>query len=167
MRLTLTEDLTELDSASECLARLAKTTVAVGLPEGAPERSRFLLALHERGSPVMRIPPRPVLAPALNAPETRNAMASALAGAAAAAAEGDAAGMDAALRAAGQAGADGIRAYIDAGVSPGNAPVTVNGGWLYNRTAKKSVRVRGKGFDRPLYDTGELYRSFDYEIRTE
>ena len=38
------------------------------------------------------------------------------------------------------------------------------GGWLYNRAAKKAVYVEGKGFDKPLYDTGELYNAFGYEI---
>ena len=68
------------------------------------------------------------------------------------------------LEAAGQAGADGIRAYIDAGIPPPNSPVTVSGGWIWNRKAQKGVHVPGKGFDKPLYDTGELYHAFTFEI---
>ena len=41
----------------------------------------------------------------------------------------------------GQRGADGIREYIDGGIPPPNSPVTLGGGWIYNRVAKKSVHV--------------------------
>ena len=68
------------------------------------------------------------------------------------------------MEAAGKAGADGIRAYIDSNIPPPNSPVTVNGGWIYNRAAHKSVYVPGKGFNKPLFDTGALYDAFDYEI---
>ena len=54
------------------------------------------------------------------------------------------------LEAAGQAGADGIRAYIDAHIPPPNSPATVSGGWIYNRAAKKAVYVKGKGFNKGL-----------------
>ena len=112
----------------------------------------------------MRIPPRPVIAPALARPEVRREMAEALRSAAEAAFAGEEAGVAAGFEAAGRAGADGIRAYIDAGVSPPNAPVTVSGGWVYNRVAKTGVPVEGKGFNKPLYDTGQLYNEFDYDV---
>ena len=69
------------------------------------------------------------------------------------------------LEAAGQAGADGIRAYIDAHIPPPNSSATVNGGWIWNRAAKKAVYVKGKGFTKPLFDTGNLYNAFGYEIK--
>ena len=53
---------------------------------------------------------------------------------------------------------------IDSGISPGNADVTIHGGWMYNRAAKKSVYVSGKGFNKPLFGTGALYDAFGYEI---
>ena len=68
------------------------------------------------------------------------------------------------LEAAGQAGADGIRAYIDSHIPPPNSPATVNGGWIWNRAAKKDVYIKGKGFNKPLFDTGNLYNAFGYEI---
>ena len=74
-------------------------------------------------------------------------------------------GVRAGMERCGQAGADGIRAYIDAGIKPGNSPVTISGGWIYNRVAKTGVPVGGKGFDKPLYETGELYRAFSYEVK--
>ena len=63
-----------------------------------------------------------------------------------------------------EAGVDAIHAYIDAGVPPPNAPITVSGGWMWNRVAHKPFHVSGKGTNRPLYDTGSLYNDFDYEV---
>ena len=114
----------------------------------------------------MRIPARPVIRPALNDAGARTAMTEAMTSAVAAAFAGDEAGTGKAMEAAGQAGVDAIHAYIDAGVPPPNSPVTVSGGWIYNRIAKKGVPVGGKGFDKPLYETGALYNNFDYEIST-
>ena len=123
---------------------------------------QFILAVQEHGSPVMHIPARPVIQPALSRPETRQAMAEAMKSAVRAAWEGK--DPRPALEAAGQAGADGIRAYIDSHIPPPNAPATVEGGWVYNRKARKAVYVPGKGFNKPLYDTGTLYDAFGYEI---
>ena len=59
------------------------------------------------------------------------------------------------------------RKVIAAGIPPANSPVTVSGGWIYNRVAHKSVYVSGKGKNKPLFDTGALYDAFDYEIEGE
>lgn len=77
---------------------------------------------------------------------------------------GDLSGTRAGLEDAGQRGADGIREYIDAGISPPNRPVTLFGGWIYDRTEKKFILVSGKSGSTPMKDTGALYEDFDYEI---
>ena len=82
-----------------------------------------------------------------------------------AAMEGDLSGTRQGLEDAGPRGADGIREYIDAGISPPNSPVTLSGGWIYNRVAKKGVLVEGKAGDKPMLDTGALYNDFDWEIK--
>ena len=146
------------------LKKLAESQVDIGLTSSASGRSRFLLAIHENGCPVMRIPPRPVIGPALNSEKAREEMTAAMGEAIVAALAGDVSGVDEALNRSGEAGVDAIHWYIDAGVPPPNSPVTINGGWIYNRVAKKGVPVGGKGFDKPLYDTGQLYNDFDYEI---
>ena len=110
----------------------------------------------------MHIPARPVIRPALARTETRAAMASAMKDAVRAAWEGEDPREN--LEAAGQAGADGIRAYIDSHIPPPNSPLTVEGGWMYNRKARKAVYVKGKGFNKPLFDTGTLYDAFGYEV---
>ena len=165
--------LTIKDAAEKMRKRIAALqylqthTVDVGLPSSASGHSRFLLGIHEHGSPIMHIPPRPVVQPALAQSDVRSAMSDAMKFGLSAAMEVDMDGTVAALEAAGQAGADGIRTYIDAGVSPGNAPVTVSGGWIYNRVAKVGVPVAGKGFNKPMIRTGELYNSFGYEIKNK
>ena len=148
----------------KCLRYLATHKVDVGLPSSASARSKFLMAIHEHGSPVMHIPARPVIEPGLHQPETQAAMTSAMMESLTAAMAGDEAATKASLEKAGQAGADGIRAYIDSGALPGNSPMTIHGGWFRNPVSKKPVHVEGKGFDKPLVDTGELYDSFTYEV---
>ena len=49
-------------------------------------------------------------------------------------------------------------------VAPPDSPLTVNGGRAYNREAHKAVYVPGKGFNKPLFDTGALCDAFDYGI---
>ena len=123
------------------------------------------MAIHEHGAPGAHIPPRPVIEPALAEENARESMAEGMVDAVSAAMEGDMDATRAGLESAGQAGADAIRAYIDAGVPPPNAPLTVSGGWIRNFSSGKPVHVEGKGFDKPLYDTGALYNDFDYEIK--
>ena len=164
MKLTFTEDTNLEHKRRECLDYLNRTKVDVGLTSSASGRSRFLMALHEHGAPGAHIPARPVIAPALGTEEAREAVSRELLNAVSAANRGSREETEAALEKAGEAGADAIRAYIDAGVPPPNAPLTVSGGWIRNFSSKKPVHVAGKGFNKPLYDTGELYNDFDYEI---
>ena len=164
MKLIIHDDPEEMTDRLRALQNLKSSKVKVGLPAKAGGRLRFILTVQEHGSPIMRIPSRPVIRPALAKPETRSAMAEAMKNAARAAWEGDDGAARASLESAGQAGADGIRAYIDSNIPPPNSPVTINGGWIYNRAAHRSVYVPGKGFNKPLFDTGALYDAFDYEI---
>ena len=164
LSLKFTEDTELLEKRDECLDYLRKHQVDVGLTSTASDRSRFLLGIHTRGSPIMRIPPRPVVQPALSQEGLRAEVADKLTEACEAAMNGDLSGTEQGLKDAGQRGADGIREYIDAGISPPNSPVTLSGGWIYNRVAKKGVMVKGKAGDKPMLDTGGLYNDFDYEI---
>ena len=113
----------------------------------------------------MHIPPRPVVEPALSQEGLRQEMGEFLLQSGEAAFAGDRAGTEAGLEDAGQRGADGIREYIDQGIPPPNAPVTLSGGWVYNRVAKKGVLVKGKSGTTALVDTGQLRDDFDWEIR--
>ena len=162
--LKMTEDTERLEKREVCLAYLRKHKVDVGLTSSASGRSVFLLGIHTRGSPIMHIPPRPVVDPALHREGLRQEMSEILLTSCEAAMEGDLAGTQKGLEDAGQRGADGIREYIDGGIPPPNAPVTLSGGWIYNRVAKKGVLVGGKSGSTPMKDTEQLYNDFDWEI---
>jgi len=165
INLFITEDTEKLEDRLQCLRYLATHTVEVGLTSSASGRSRTLLAIHEHGSPAMHIPARPVVKPALNQASVRAEMGQAMMNACASALDGDQDGVTAALERSGQAGVDGIHAYIDAGIPPPNAPVTLTGGWIRNPVSGKPVKVKGKSGTTPLVDTGQLYNDFDYEIK--
>ena len=164
IKLTFTEDTERLENREKCLEFLKGNRVDVGLTSSASGRSFFLLGIHTHGSPVMRIPPRPVVAPALARAELREEMGEFLVDSCEAAFEGDLPGTAAGLENCGQRGADGIREYIDSGIDPPNAPVTLSGGWIWNRVAKKGVPVKGKGGGTPMKASAALYNDFDYEI---
>ena len=158
-------DRKQIEGIGKAQEMLAKLHVEIGLPESASARNRFLLALHERGAPGAHIPPRPVVRPALNDAETQSTIQDGLMAACKAAAAGDPDGVTAGFEQAGQAGVDGIHAYIDSGIEPGNAPLTIHDGRIRNFVSKRPVHVEGKGFDKPMYATGELYRSFGFEVK--
>ena len=164
LTLKMTEDTELLEKRDKCLEYLRKHKVDVGLTSSASGRSVFLLGIHTRGSPIMRIPPRPVVQPALAQESLKSEMGEKMKAACEAAFEGDQDGVITGMEAAGQRGADGIREYIDAGIDPPNSPVTLSGGWIWNRVAKKGVLVGGKNGDKPMFDTGQLYSDFNYEI---
>ena len=164
IRLVFTEDTELPENRGKCLDWLKQHKVDVGLTSSASGRSLFLLGIHTRGSPVMRIPPRPVVEPALARESLRQEMGESLLASCEAAMAGDLSGTQQGLEDAGQRGADGIREFIDAGIAPANSPVTLSGGWIYNRVAKKGVPVGGKSGSTPMKDTEALYNDFDWEI---
>ena len=164
MNLTFHEDTECIEGMLNALKYLNTHCVDVGLIH-AGGKLAFILGIQEHGSPVMHIPPRPVVEPGLHSAETQSAMGEAALKALESAVEGDSAAAEEGLEAIGQAGADGIRAYIDAGIPPGNSPVTVSGGWIINRVARKGVYVSGKGGGVPLVRTGALRDAFDYEVK--
>ena len=164
LTLKMTEDTEHIEKQKDCLQFLSKNKVDVGLTSHASGRSFFLLGIHTRGSPIMHIPPRPVVQPALAKESLKTEMGDRLLESCQAAFDGDMSGTVAGMEDCGQRGADGIREYIDEGIGPPNAPVTLSGGWIYNRVAKKGVLVSGKAGDKPMFDTGALYNDFDYEV---
>ena len=60
---------------------------------------------------------------------------------------------------------DIIQRRIESTVSPANAPITINGGWL-GRKGKKPVYIEGKqGKSHPLIDTGIMRDSVKYNVK--
>ena len=165
LKLTFTENTEPLENRQKCLEYLKGSKVAVGLTSSASKRSRTLLAIHEHGSPAMHIPARPAVKPALALESVRKEMAACQAEALKAALAGDMEGTVAGLERTGQAGVEGIRAYIDQHIPPPNAPITLHGGWTRNPVSGKPVKVKGKSGTTPLVDTGQLREELGWELR--
>ena len=162
--LKISEATEKLQDRLQCLRYLATHTVEVGLTSTASERSRALLAIHEHGAPAMHIPARPVVKPALAQASTQAEMADDMRRACEAANDGDLPGVTSAMEDAGKAGVDGIHAYIDQGIPPPNAPITLEGGWMRNPVSGKPTHIKGKSGTTPLVDTGQLSNDCDWEI---
>ena len=164
IRLDFTENTELLENRQKCLKFLQGNKVDVGLTSSASGRSFFLMGIHSHGSPVMHIPPRPIMPQAVERDSLKEEMGEYLLDSCEAAFLGDYPGTVAGMENAGQRGADGIREYIDSGIDPPNAPVTLSGGWIYNRVAKKGVLVKGKGSSTLMKASAALYNDFDWEI---
>lgn len=57
------------------------------------------------------------------------------------------------------------RAMMDSNQYAPNAPITINGGWMANVKNGKPFKVEPKGSSRPLWNTGTLIKSVDFEIK--
>jgi hypothetical protein len=101
-----------------------------------------LLFLHSKGSPIRRLPARPIVEPAVMADGNRQAIAHELAETGKLALAGDQAGAERRLQRAALAGQNAARRWF---VDPRN-------GW----PANKPETIKRKGSDRPLIDMGIL-----------
>lgn len=130
--------------------------VVVGIPEefNVGEKngmtSASLLYLHEQGVPSHKIPPRPVLHPALAQEDVAEQIKTLMMEAAEAAlVKGDVKTAEGNFEKAGMIGAGACKDYILSGALAPNAPSTI---------AKK-------GSSQPLVDTGAMLGSINYAVR--
>ena len=110
-----------------------------------------LLFLHDQGSPAHNIPPRPVLRPAVNDPETKEKIETLMKNAAVAAlVQGDQTACEQGFEKAGMIARDACKNWISGGgkLAP-NAPAT----------------IARKGSSKPLIDTGSMLGSITYAVR--
>jgi hypothetical protein len=118
-----------------------------------------LAYIHENGSPINNIPPRPFLKPGIQGSKERwiNHMAAA----GKAAMEGNKHEMDLSLNRAGMIALLAVKNTITAGIPPPLAPRTVAA-----RKAKHPTRKAQSAKDMtPLVDTGQMLNSLTYVIR--
>ena len=178
----ISADVKENDQALQAmqaaLKELENTQVLVGIPEDDKARKEghisnaALLYIHSHGSPEQKIPPRPVIEPALEANKER--LGEVMGKATKAAMAGDSAGMRRNLELAGKAGRDFSKAWF---TDPRN-------GWKelkHGRGGEREVEFTGKDGSktkvtfnkgkkaqedpRPLIDTGQLRNSITYVLR--
>lgn len=122
------------------------TTITDNAPKG---NAAYLMYEHEHGSPLYRIPPRPVLEPALN--DKKDDIRHTLDKSVKIGLDGDMPGYVNALQRLGLRCQNFVRAWFN---NPKN-------GWAPNAPAT----IRAKGSDKPLIDTGELRKSITYVVR--
>ncbi len=144
--------------------------VLVGIPAEKNEdhgslNNASLLYLHENGSPVNNIPPRPVLKEGINDPEEMPKIQALLQEGIEAALQGNLQGAENAYQRAGMAGAAAVQKKFTDGGLAANAPITITGGWMRNKVSGVPVHVKGKGNKGPLIDTGALRQSITFVVR--
>ena len=147
-----------------------ETDVLVGIPaeknnDHGGISNASLLYIHENGSPVNNIPPRPVLKPGINDPEESPKIQELLKEGIQQALAGNLQGAENAYQRAGMAGAAAVQKKFTDGDLAANAPITINGGWMRNKVSGKMVHVKGKGDKGPLINTGALRQSITFVIR--
>lgn len=108
------------------------------------------LYVHAHGSPLMNIPPRPIIEPAIEAKGNREKIQEQLKLAAKAALDGKRGEMRTRLRLAGMLAQNMVRAWF---TDPRNH-------WAPNAPST----IRRKGSDKPLIDTGQLRKSIIYVV---
>lgn len=59
------------------------------------------------------------------------------------------------------------RAMKDSNEYAPNAPFTINGGWMADPKTKKPFYAEPKGSNRPLWNTGTLVNSVDFEVKSK
>ncbi len=146
------------------------------LDRGTSYSAALSMYIHEHGSPAWRIPPRPIIEPALSDPENKEELLGYMRAATEAALDGGIQHARARLKELGMAAQNVVREWF---VNPRNlwapnAESTINGWtapwgkWTFKRGAGWTFQhafFKGKGSDNPLIDTGQLRRSITYVLR--
>lgn len=140
-----------LDKILKQVAKIAKRSVLVGIPEGSErsdgEISNAALAyIHELGAPAANIPARPFMAPGIE--DAKERITAQLEKGSKALMEGNAHKADQALNAAGLIAVNSIKNKISDGDF---APL-------------KDSTIKRKGSDRPLLDSGQMRNSITYLV---
>ena len=165
---------TGFDAVQKALEELFNHEVLVGIPQENNGRAAEdsisvtnaeLLYIHTYGSPINNIPARPVLEAAIE--HDKDQISKLLQDATDAALSGSIDGVHGKLEEAGTQGANLARAWFTnpANHWAKNADITVDGGWMKNKVSGRPFKVKGKGSDRPLIDTGEMRKSITYKVK--
>lgn len=119
------------------------------ISKGVSYRKAYNLYIRSKGSPLHRIPPRPIIEPALE--DSKEQVGELLKKPMLKALNGDKQGAIEALERVGMQGQNIVRAWF---TNPKN-----------NWPANSPITIKLKGSSRPLVDTGELRKSITYVVR--
>lgn len=170
MTVKVTADLKKLESILKKLGGdyVARVGIldnnATSIHDGSEITNGELGLIHEFGSEVNNIPARSFLRmpleekqdslmKAIDSPQVKKSIES-----------GD---IETAYKALGIAGEQIVKeAFMTSGFGKwaANAPITINGGLMYNKVSGAPVYVKGKGFNKPLIETGDLSRSISSDV---
>lgn len=118
----------------------------------SPMNNATLLAIHENGSELAGIPPRPVLHPGINS--ARKELTERMRAVGIAALEGNKLKVERGLNAVGLAAQAAVRRYMNQGVPPPLKKSTI-----------AARRRRGRTGTKPLIDTAQLRNAINYVVR--
>jgi hypothetical protein len=121
------------------------------LNRGVSYNEATAMYIHSHGSPLMAIPARPIIEPAINAPDNKKAITDVLEKAGKATIDGNKQQAIRYLNIAGQEAVNRVRAWF---TDPRN-------GWPPNAPST----IKAKGSNRPLINTSALRKSISYEVR--
>lgn len=171
MSVKITENGDGFEKIEKAIQELHKAKVYVGVPQEESSRSNGqltnaeLLFIHTNGSPINKIPARPVIEPAVE--ENIDRIAGLLRDAAIAASEGDGDTAEALLGDAGTFAANAANQRFGSAALAPNADITIHGGWMRNKVNGRPVYVKGKKSALPLIDEGALKGSILHIIEKE
>jgi hypothetical protein len=146
----------------KAVRRLTKMDVLVGVPQksGARKRSKvnnaMLAYIHDNGSPLSHIPPRPFLRTGIQ--EGKKEIVHYLDGAAKGALNGDPEAVEKGLNAAGLVAQKSVRRKIQTGPFTPLKASTI-------RARRSKRKSRNNNSITPLIDTGQMRNSINYVIR--
>ncbi len=129
--------------------RNMRSEMEKNMAKGMKYSAAHALYIREHGSPMMSVPPRPVLQPAIEANKER--IGTQLAAAGKAALQGNVELFEKNLHQAGMIAASAAHGWFE---NPDN-------GWPPNT----EQTIRRKGSDQPLVDTGEMRKAITYVVR--
>jgi len=146
-----------IDQIKKDFAKLIHMDVLVGVPEADSKREKGsvnnaqLMYIQTNGSPVQKIPARPIIEPAIKA--NKDKITNELKKAATMALNNDISGAKRQLNKAGMLGQNVARGWF---TDPQN-----------NWTPNSPVTIAKKGSEQPLIDTGQLRKSITYVVRDD
>ncbi len=145
-----------LDKMRASLKTIAQKRVLVGVPEDHGQRqsgevtNAQLVYLHTHGSPLAGIPARPIIEPAIEAPDNQALITKQLGAAARAALDQQPNATNQHLNQAGMLGSNAAKRWF----------TDDRNGWAPNSPAT----IKRKGSDRPLIDTAQMRRSITFLV---
>lgn len=169
---TIRDGNVEVEAIPKNIMWVARRRVLVGIPaendkrEGERIGNAALAYIHEFGSPLQGIPPRPHMVPGVQ--QVRNQIEKALQAALLAALEGKAtSNIERYLHTAGQVSVNSIRGIIQSGQLKPLSEETVRRRRQRSKGSKYRRKAKSVTETTPLYDTGTYVRHITYVVRTK